>query len=76
MEVLEIENSSAISKIQFDDEQNQVGVAYTYKPDTFYLFQCDELKTVKTQIQSTESVGKLISQLKKDGTLQTIPNAV
>ena len=76
MEVLEIENSSAIAKISFNLEKNEVGVAYTYKPDTFYVFHCDELKAIKSQIQSAESVGKLISQLKKDGTLQTIPNAV
>jgi hypothetical protein len=38
----------------------------------FYIFHCDILESVKQQIQSTESVGKLISSLKKDGTLQTL----
>jgi hypothetical protein len=74
MEVLEIENSSAISKISFNFENNEVGVAYTYKPDNFYVFYCDEIENIKTQIQSAESVGKLISQLRKDGTLQTLSN--
>jgi hypothetical protein len=72
MEVLEISNSSAIAKVYFDESENQVGVAYTYKPEQFYIFHCDILESVKQQIQSTESVGKLISSLKKDGTLQTL----
>jgi len=76
MEVLEITNSSAIAKISFDDEDNTVGVAYTYKPDKFYIFKCDSIEGFKGKLRNTwnagESVGKLISQLKKEGTLQTV----
>jgi hypothetical protein len=38
------------------------------------VFYCDEIENIKTQIQSAESVGKLISKLRKDGTLQTLSN--
>ncbi len=72
MEVLEIENSSAVAKVSFDYEENTVGVAYTYKPELFYIFGCDDVMTVREQIKSAESVGKFISQLKKEGTLQKI----
>lgn len=72
MQVLEFTDSSAIAKIQFDDEQNQVGVAYTYKPEKVYVFNCNDLNLVKEQVEVAESVGKLISQLRKDGTLMSI----
>ena len=72
MQVLEFTDSSAIAKIQFDNEQNQVGVAYTYKPELFYVFGCDDVSFVKEQVEVAESIGKLISQLKKEGTLQKI----
>ena len=76
MEVLEISNSSAIAKISFNSEDNEVGVAYTYKPDKFYVFKCDDLVSVQDQIKSADSVGKLISDLKKDGTLVAISTSV
>ena len=72
MEVLEISNSSAIAKVYFDESENQVGVAYTYKPELFYVFNCDVLEEVKNQIKGADSVGKLIASFKKDGTLQSI----
>lgn len=72
MEVLEFTDSSAIAKIQFDNEQNQVGVAYTYKPEKVYVFNCNDLNLVKEQVEVAESIGKLISQLRKDGTLMSI----
>jgi hypothetical protein len=72
MEVLEITNSSAIAKISFDYDENQVGIAYTYKPEQVYLFKCDDLTLVKDQVKVTESVGKLVSQFRKDGTLISI----
>ena len=70
MEVLEITNSSAIAKISFTE--TQVGVAYTYNPEKFYLFDCDNPDEVKEKVQSAESVGKLISTLKKNGKLKII----
>jgi hypothetical protein len=72
MEVLEFTDSSAIAKIQFDDVENQVGVAYTYKPDKVYVFNCNDLTLVKEQVKVAESVGKLISQFRKDGTLTSV----
>jgi hypothetical protein len=72
MEVLEITNSSAIAKISFDYDEKQVGIAYTYKPEQVYLFKCDDLTYVKEQVNVAESVGKLVSQLRKDGTLVSI----
>jgi hypothetical protein len=72
MEVLEFTNSSAIAKIELDDQNNQVGIAYTYKPEQVYLFKCDDLTYVKEQVKITESVGKLVSQFRKDGTLISI----
>lgn len=72
MEVLEFTDSSAIAKIQFDDEQGQVGVAYTSSPDNFYVFGCEDLDYVRLHIKTVESVGKFIAQMKKEGTLQKI----
>lgn len=75
MEVLEIHTSGAIAKLSFNEETSEVGVAYTYKPDKFYIFKCDSIEGFKGKLRNTwnaaESIGKLISQLKKDGTLQS-----
>ena len=76
MEVLEIHTSGAIAKLSFNEETSEVGVAYTYKPDKFYVFKCDSIEGFKGKLRNTwnagESVGKLISHLKKEGTLQTV----
>ena len=76
MEVLEIHTSGAIAKLSFTEETSEVGVAYTYKPDKFYVFKCDSIEGFKGKLRNTwnagESIGKLISQLKKEGTLQTV----
>ena len=76
MEVLEISTSGAIAKLSLNDEDDTVGVAYTYKPDKFYLFKCDSIDGFKdklyTAFDNGESVGKMISDLKKDGTLMSV----
>jgi hypothetical protein len=72
MEVLEIKNSSAISKISFNDEENLVGISFTYNPGKEYLFVCDEIEDVKSQIKSTDSVGKLVNLFRKDGTFSQL----
>lgn len=69
MEVIEIKNSSAISKISFNEEESLVGISFTYNPQKEYLFVCDEIEDVKSQIQSTDSIGKIINLFRKDGTL-------
>jgi hypothetical protein len=76
MEVLEISNSSAIAKISFNSEDSEVGIAYTYKPEKFYIFRCDDVVSVQEQIKSADSVGKLISELKKEGTLVSISTTI
>ncbi len=76
MEVLEVTNSSAVAKVSFNQETSEVGVAYTYKPDKFYIFKCDSIDGFKdslyTAFENGESVGKMISQMKKDGVLVTV----
>lgn len=72
MEVLEFTDSSAIAKIQFDYDENQVGVAYTYKPEKVYVFKCEDMDFVKNEIKVADSIGKLVSQFRKDGTLVSI----
>lgn len=75
MKTLEIQNSSAISKITFEVEESIVGICYT-SSDKVYEFYCDDIEDVKTQIIDTynndESVGKLIHSLRKEGKLETI----
>ena len=68
MEILEIQNSSAISKISFNTQENIVGISFTSNPTQEYLFVCEEIENVKSQVQTTESVGKLISLFRKNGT--------
>ena len=68
MEILEIQNSSAISKISFNEQENIVGISFTSNPTQEYLFVCDEIENVKSQFQTTESVGKLINLFRKNGT--------
>lgn len=76
MTLIEIQNSSAISKIQFIEDEKIVGIAYTSSSDKLYEFYCENLDEVKTQIQDAitknESVGKLIYSLRKNGELETI----
>ena len=68
MEILEIQNSSAISKISFNEQENIVGISFTSNPTQEYLFVCDEIENVKSQVQTTESVGQLINLFRKNGT--------
>ena len=76
MEVLEIKSSSAISKISFNDEDNLVGVSFTYNPKKEYLYYCEDLVPIKSKLKETEakgiSVGKLVNSLIKENTLKVI----
>lgn len=76
MEVLEIKSSSAISKITFNDDDNLVGVSFTYNPKKEYLYFCEDLSSIKKQVKDIESkglsIGKLINSLIKDTTLKVI----
>lgn len=72
MEIIEVKNSSAISKISFNTQENIVGISFTSNPTQEYLFVCDEIENVKSQVQTTESVGKLISLFRKNGTFLSL----
>lgn len=76
METLEIKNSSAISKVIFNDEESIVGICFTSNVDKTYDFFCDKLEEVKLKIVQTEadggSIGKLIHSYRKDGTFEAI----
>jgi hypothetical protein len=71
-EILEVENSSAISKISLNYEENIVGIAYTSNPEMFYDFFCDDVISVRDKLKSAESMGKCVSQLRKEGTLLNV----
>jgi hypothetical protein len=71
--VLEIRDSSAIAKISFNEETNEVGIAFTYKPDNVYIFECENVSDFETQVNNIldakESIGKFVASSRKDGTL-------
>lgn len=66
--ILSVE-SSAISQVSFDYDGMQVGVTYNSNPDKSYVFSCTDPVSVEDQIRTTESVGKLIAQLKNNKVL-------
>jgi hypothetical protein len=65
-------DSSAISEVSFDYDENQVGVTYHSNLDKSYVFACDNLQSVEEQIRTAESVGKLIAKLKNNSVLVPI----
>jgi hypothetical protein len=65
-------DSSAISEVSFDYDDNQVGVTYHSNPEKSYVFACDNLQSVEDDIRTAESVGKLIAQLKNNKVLVPI----
>lgn len=75
MNTLVIDNSSAISKIEFNREESIVGIYYT-SSDKGYEFYCEEFDETLNEILKTyengESVGKKIHSLRKEGKLETI----
>lgn len=73
MEILEIKNSSAISKIEFNKEESIVGICYTSSHKTYDFF-CEDLnivhKKISTALENQESIGKLIHTMRKDGLIE------
>lgn len=65
-------DSSAISEVSFDYDENQVGVTYHSNPDKSYVFACENPQSVEDQIRTAESVGKLIAKLKNNSVLVPI----
>jgi hypothetical protein len=76
MSFIEFTNSSAISKISFDHENGEIGVAFTANPEKYYYFQCENVDSFIGKLEETvnanESLGKFISGLRKDGTLISV----
>ncbi len=65
-------DSSAISEVSFDYDENQVSVTYHSNPDKSYVFACENPQSVEDQIRTAESVGKLIAKLKNNSVLVPI----
>jgi hypothetical protein len=76
MSLIEFTNSSAISKISFNHDDSEIGVAFTANPDKYYYFQCEDVDDFIGKLEETvnanESLGKFISGLRKDGTLISV----
>ena len=76
MSLIEFTNSSAISKISFNHDDNEIGVAFTANPDKYYYFQCEDvdnfIEKLEETVNANESLGKFISGLRKDGTLISV----
>ena len=76
MSLIEFTNSSAISKISFNHDDSEIGVAFTANPDKYYYFQCEDVDDFVQKLEETvnanESLGKFISDLRKDGTLISV----
>ena len=74
MKITKIENSSAIAKVMFPNswDEKVVGISYNSNPDKFYMFECETPSKVEEDIMSADSVGKLISSLKKEGILKVV----
>ena len=73
MNFIEFTQSSAISKVAFDHDNGEIGVAFTANPEKFYFFECDDVDEfvgrLEETVNSNESLGRFISDLRKDGTL-------
>tara|TARA_B100000035_G_C20646828_1_gene399139 strand:+ start:268 stop:498 length:231 start_codon:yes stop_codon:yes gene_type:complete len=76
MHFVEFTQSSAIAKVAFDHDNGEIGVAFTADPDKFYFFECDDTDGFVTKLEETvnknESLGRFISELRKDGTLVSV----
>jgi len=76
MTFIEFAQSSAISKISFDHENGEIGVAFTANPDKYYNFDCDDTDGFLTKLQevvnANESLGRFISDSRKNGTLISV----
>jgi len=73
MPFIEFTNSSAVSKISFNHEDSEIGVAFVANPEKYYYFQCEDVDNFVEKLEETvnanESLGKFISGLRKDGTV-------
>ena len=74
---MKIENSSAISEINFGKDHGIIGI--TFRQGTEYDFTTDYADEVKADIESAvangDSVGSLIAELRREGTLTAVTTA-
>ena len=74
---MKIENSSAISKINFSKDHGIIGI--TFRQGKEYDFTTDYADEVKADIESAvangDSVGSLIADLRREGTLTAVTTA-
>ena len=74
---MKIENSSAISEINFGKDHGIIGI--TFRQGKEYDFTIDYADEVKADIESAvangDSVGSLIADLRREGTLTAVTTA-
>ena len=74
---MKIENSSAISDINFGKDHGIIGI--TFRQGKEYGFTTDVADEVRADIESAvangESVGSLIADLRREGTLTAVTTA-
>ena len=74
---MKIENSSAISEINFGKDPGIIGI--TFRQGKEYDFTTDVADEVRADIESAvangESVGSLIADLRREGTLTAVTTA-
>ena len=74
---MKIENSSAISEINFGKDHGIIGI--TFRQGKEYDFTTDVADEVRADIEAAaangESVGSLIADLRREGTLTAVTTA-
>ena len=79
MHFLEFTESSAISKVAFDHDNGEIGVAFTADPEKWYFFECDDtdgfVNLLEDTVNSNKSLGRFISDCRRDGTLFSVQSS-
>jgi len=74
---MKIENSSAISEINFGKDHGIIGI--TFRQGKEYDFTTDNVSEVEEKFASAdangESIGSLFNELKREGTLTAVTTA-
>ena len=77
MQTLKIDNSSAISALNFNSDS--IGVFYTSNPEKEYLFDTNDVNGVQVSVMSAkeqgQSIGQLINTMRRNGVLVERPAA-
>ena len=74
---MKIENSSAISEINFGKDHGIIGITFRQgKEDDFTTGSVDEVRAdIESAVANGESVGSLIADLRREGTLTAVTTA-